>query len=74
MHLFARRLVALYRVRFVIDVHAETYGAALAYANTIKAALQVAPFGGYVVDLAMAYEDVVGLHRAILDFDVWAAP
>lgn len=61
-------------VRFVIDIHASTYSEARTYCRAVKAALQAASYGGYVVGDQMAHEDMVNLHRAVIDFEVWATP
>ena len=61
-------------VRFQIDVHATTYGQARGLCQSIKEAIQVSALGGYVIDDRMVFEDVVKLHRCIIDYAVRATP
>jgi len=60
------------QVQFQIDLHATTQHAARTLANTVKAALQAASFGGYVTGDRDIYEPEVKLHRVVLEFDVFA--
>ena len=62
----------LEQITFTIDVHHTTKKAARTLAESIKAALRVASFGGYVVADRDIYENEVRLYRIGIDFEVFA--
>jgi hypothetical protein len=60
------------QIIYTIDVHHSTKKDARTLAESIKAALRVASFGGYVVADRDIYESEVKLYRIGIDFEVFA--
>lgn len=62
----------LEHVHFQIDIHHSSLNAARVLANSVKAALRAASFGGYVTGDQDIYETEVKLYRVVIDFEVFA--